>query len=184
MKITLDHIEPYLRSLSEKQKDKMLRDLLKKNEDLVERLYFKHLSLPEELDSRYEEYERKVKSALFGSYRAMTDELMLAKAIGEAKKSINEFKKIDKRVIKEVELLMIILTTVFEDRTNPAQFGTCWTKYDFAVTQTLKRVISLLQKKLHEDYLLDYKEILEKYIRRLKASSRFNDFVYVLPDEI
>ena len=122
---------------------------------------------------------------LFAHYRARVDELEVAKAITEAKKAINEFTKIGKRAIKEVELLMVvILSAIFEYRRNPAMFGTCWTKYDFAVTQTLKRVITLLSNKLHEDFRLNNRDRLENYIKRIKLAANFNDFVYNLPDEV
>lgn len=123
----------------------------------MEQLYFKHISSPDELDTRYLEFEDQVKDALFSRYRSPSDELEVAKGIGEAKKAINQFTKIDKRPEKEADLLMIILENIFDNVDNPARLGTCWSKYDLAVTQTLKRLITVAKTKLHEDHLLDYK---------------------------
>lgn len=181
MEITIEEIRPYLQSLSAKQKEKLLESMLKKDKLLMEQLYFKHLSSEEDLEERYAEFESQLKSALFSRYRAHVDELEIAKAIGEAKKVINQFTKIDKRPEKEADLLMIILKNIFDNVDNPARLGTCWTKYDLAVTQTLKRLITIVRTKLHEDYLLDYKPKIDRYLKRLHHSSSFNDFVYDLP---
>jgi len=53
MEITLEDIQPYLDSLTSKQKDKLLNQLLKKDKMLVEQRYFKHLSTPQKLDERF-----------------------------------------------------------------------------------------------------------------------------------
>lgn len=184
LEISIEDLRPYLESLSEQQKDKLLHQLLKKNKIMIEQLYFKHVSTPDELDTRYDHFVDMMKANLFTIYRSRSDELAVAKAIGEAKKVINEFTRVDKRPEKEAELLMIILKAVFDDQDNPARFGTCWTKYDLTVAQTLKRLITIIKKKLHEDYLFDYKREIDRYLVRLKATSNFNDFVYELPKEL
>jgi|GEM_PF-1830887 len=184
MKISIKDIEPYLQSLSPKQKDKLLYQILKKDQDTVEKLYYNHIAGSDGLDDRYDEYKELVRAKLFDYYRARADELILAKAISEAKKVINEFKKIDKRPEKEAELLMVILEEVFDRPPSDVRFGTCWTKYDHVVAQTLKRLITLIKTKLHEDHLMDYKPQIDKYVFRLKSASSFNDFVWELPDEL
>ncbi len=184
MEITITDLEPYLESLTAKQQKKLLYQLLKKDKILVEQLYFKHLATSEKLDERFANFEEKVKETLFVPYRAKSDELAVAKAIGAAKKVINDFTKVDKRPEKEVGLLTVILDAVFEDNGNPARLGTCWRKYDLTVAQTLKRLISILRNKLHEDYLLDFKPTVDKYLIRIKSASGSNDFVYDLPNEL
>lgn len=183
VKVTPEDLKPYLETLDANQKDKLLYRLLKKDQQLMDQLYYKHIA-PDELDVRFADVESEVKGALFGVYRAKSDELALAKAIGEAKKVINRFTKVDKRPEKEVALLMIILKAVFEDVDNPARLGTCWRRYDLSVAQTLKRVITLIGNKLHEDYQLDYKGKIDRYLLRIKSASGFNDFVYDLPQEL
>ncbi len=184
MEITIEHLQPYLLSLTTKQKDKLLEKLLKKDKLLMEQLYFKHMSAPEELDARYLEFEDKVKDTLFARYRGPSDELEMAKGIGEAKKVINQFTKIDKRPEKEAELLILILEIVFNDANNPASFGTCWSKYDLSVTQTLKRLITIIRTKLHEDHLLDYKSAVDSYLAQIWKAAGFHDFVWELPKEL
>ncbi|MCP4458793.1 MAG: hypothetical protein GY816_12335 [Cytophagales bacterium] len=184
MEITIEDLQPYLESLSHKRKEKLLYQSLKKDKALMEKLYFKHISTADQLDARYDSFKEKVAEVIFSSHQSMTDELGMAKAIGEAKKVINEFTKIDKRPEREIDLLMTILEAVFDVPGNLAEFGTCWTKYDLSVTQTLKRVISIIQNKLHEDFHLNYKEKTDRYLIRLKSGSSFNDFVYDLPDEL
>lgn len=183
MEITIERLMPYLENLTEKQNGKLLYQLLKKDKVMIEKLYFKHISTPEVINSRYEEFKKKVIEVLFSNYRTYAEEQAPAKAINEAKKVIKSFTIIDKRPEKEAALHMIILETIFEN-SYQAQFGTCWTKYDWVVSQTLKRLITLVTKKLHEDYLLDYKPKLDQYLKRIKSVPDFNDFVYVLPDKL
>jgi len=183
MEITIEHLKPYLESLTARQQEKLLYQLLKKDKILIEQLYFKHLSTPEKLDERYADFEEELKHALFISYRAKSDELAVAKAIGEAKKVINRFTKVDRRPEKEAELLILILDAIFEPG-NPARLGTCWTKYDLTVAQTLKRLLTIIRNKLHEDYLLDFKPKLNMYLTKVKSTSGFHDFIYDLPDNL
>ncbi len=183
MEINIESLKPYIESLTSKQKDKLLYQLLKKDKLLVEQLYFKHLSTSEDLDERYEDFLEEVKQVLLASYRAKSDELAVAKGIGEAKKVINRFTKVDKRPEKEAKLLMLILDAVFKPG-NPARLGTCWTKYDLTVAQTLKRLITIIKNKLHEDYLMNFKPEVDKYLIRIKSASSFNDIVYDLPSDL
>ena len=184
MEITVDDIKPYVNQLSNTQKEKLIYQMLKKDSLLLEQLYFKHLANPEKLEERFANFENEVKDIVFRSFSARVNELAVAKAIGNAKKVINQFTKVDKRPEKEAALLMIILDAIFINTGNPARFGTCWTKYDLVVTQTLKRLITILRNKLHEDFLLDFKPQVDKYLVRMKSASSFNDFVYELPDEL
>jgi hypothetical protein len=182
MDISIEQISPYLESLTAKQKDKLIHQLLKRDKEMIERLYLEHIATPIERDERFEYYKKEVEACMHTYYRAPCDELIMAKAISNAKKIIVQFAKLDKRPEKEAELLMDILKVVFDE--NPAQLGTCWTKYDHSVGQTIKKLITLIKSKLHEDYLIEYKEPLESYISRLKRTSSFNDSIYLLPDTI
>lgn len=129
----MEDLRPHLDKLNDKQKDKLLYQLLNKDKTLIEQLYFKHLSTSAVLDERYNNFEIELKQVLFAPYRTKIDELALAKAIGEAKKVVNRFTKVDKRPHKEAELITTILDAVLIDPHNPAKLGTCWTEYDFAV---------------------------------------------------
>ena len=79
MKISIEYLEPYLESLTSKQQKNLLNQLPKKDNTLMEQLYFKHLSTSEQLDERYEWFENEMKNALFALYRANSDELAVAR---------------------------------------------------------------------------------------------------------
>ncbi len=82
----------------------------------------------------------------------------------------------------EADLLLYILNEVFS---LPADFfGTCFTKFDSKVAQIVKRLITIVTKKLHEDYKVDYKESINNYLQLLHKRSHHINLVYKLPKEI
>ena len=182
MEVNIKDLQPYLESLSDKQKDKLIIQLLKKDKLLMEKLYFKHMASPQEYDQLYEDFKTQIAQKFNTSYRAHSQELANAKAINEAKRVIDHFTKIDKDPIKEAEMLLMILNVVLNQ--SDANLGTCWTKYDLTVTQTIRRLITVICNKIHEDHLLDFKPKVDKYLKLLKSHSNFNDFVWDLPDEL
>lgn len=59
-----------------------------------------------------------------------------------------------------------------------------FTKYDTKVATIVKRLINIVTKKLHQDYKLDYKDAINRYLQVLHNRSPHNDTVYNLPKAI
>jgi hypothetical protein len=59
---------------------------------------------------------------------------------------------------------------------NPdSVFGARVSGYDYKVGLLLKRLISLVTKKIHPDYMIDYQERINEFLVRLhKTSNRIN----------
>ena len=106
----------------------------------------------------------------------------LAKAITKAIKHINHYVKVTKNKVREAELLLSLLDEIFENYSN--ELGTCWTVYDSKLAATTNRFYNLVTKKLHEDYLIEYKEPLNDFLKTLHAKSNHLDFVYYMPNTI
>lgn len=106
----------------------------------------------------------------------------LARAITKAVKHINYYVKVTNNKAGEAELLLSLLDEIFENYSN--ELGTCWTVYDSKLAVTTNRFYNLVAKKLHEDYLIEYKEPLNDFLKTLHAKSNHLDFVYDMPNTI
>jgi hypothetical protein len=97
-------------------------------------------------------------------------------------KRVNEFTKVSKNKIQEVDLLMYLLKKSFSDYN--LCFGTYSTAFDYKVFLILKRAINIVVKKIHEDYLLNYQDSLNLYLKNIHKKSNHLDSIYDLPAEI
>ncbi len=120
---------------------------------------------------------------LFGKrYKGYSDEMKTANMLGACIKRINEFTKVSKNKNLEADLLIYVLTIPFS---LPAgMFGTCFTKFDTKVAQIVKRLITLVTKKMHEDYRIEYVDKINYYLQILHQRSQHNDTVYNMPEKI
>ncbi len=106
----------------------------------------------------------------------------LAKAITKAINHINHYVKVTKNRAGEAELLHGLLDEIFNNYSN--ELGTCWTVYDSKLAVTTNRFYNLVTKKLHEDYLIEYREPLNDFLKTLHAKSNHLDFIYDMPNTI
>lgn len=115
-------------------------------------------------------------------HKGFSEELKMANALQACNKRIDEFAKVCKNKKLEMDLIMYLLRKSFYN--SGLSFGSCFTNYDYRVTLLLKKAISVLNKKLHEDYKVDYTEELNSYLSKLKSCANFFDFVSALPSKI
>jgi hypothetical protein len=115
-------------------------------------------------------------------HKGFSEELQIANMLGACIKRINEFTKISKNKVLEAELLMYILQIPFSLTTK--MFGTCFTQYDTKVAMITKRLITIVTKKLHEDYKIEYEDKINNYLQILHRTSNHIDTVYNLPKTI
>lgn len=131
----------------------------------------------------FEETKSDLVNLFQKTYKGYSEQLKLANMLSACVKRINEFTRISNNKVLEAELLMFILDegpfSWSEDL-----FGTCFTKYDTKVATIVKRLINIVIKKLHEDYKLDYKDAINRYLQVLHNRSPHNDTVYNLPKAI
>ena len=117
------------------------------------------------------------------NYRGYANELKLANMLAACNKRVTEFSKVCKNKKSEANLLMLLLDIPFKyESTN--SLGTCFTAYDYKVCLILKKLITIVNSKLHPDYKIEYAESINKYLTILHRCSSHNDFVYDLPKSI
>lgn len=112
-------------------------------------------------------------------YRGYSEELRMANMLTACIRRINEFCKVSKNKKMEADLLVYILEEAFS--LPASHFGTCFTAFDSKVAQIVKRLITIVTKKLHEDYKIEYEGSINEYLRLLHTRSRHIDLVYNMP---
>lgn len=112
-------------------------------------------------------------------YKGYAEELKLANILAACVKRLNEFTKISKNKTYEADLIVYILEVPFS--LNKELFGTCFTQYDTKVAMLVKRLITVVTKKLHEDYRIEYEATINDYLKRLHQTSRHVNTVYNMP---
>lgn len=57
---------------------------------------------------------------------------------------------------------MYVLDSVFSGYSN--LFGTCFTAFDYKVSLLVKRIITLVQTKMHPDYTIEYSKQINNFL--------------------
>src|SRR3990172_13178449 len=155
---------------------KLVRELAAKNQEIHELINLKYVTGKTVEQDLFEETKQKVLGEIiFMNYRRNVQK-PLAKAISRAVKHINCFVKITKNKVLEAELLLALLNEVYDNYSD--KLGTCWRVFDSKLAVTTYRFQNLVTTKLHEDYLIEYKEPLNRFLRILQTKSRHLDYIY------
>lgn len=115
-------------------------------------------------------------------YKGFSEELQLANMLAASLKRINEFGKVCKNSELELRLIMEALSIPFTQSTN--MFCTCFTAYNHKVYLLLRKAVTILQKKLHEDFKLEYEARLNEYLNIMHRTSGHLDYIYNLPNKV
>lgn len=116
------------------------------------------------------------------SYKGFAEELQFGNMLAACHKRINDFSKICKNKEYELKLIMGVLEIPFSLSTN--MFCTCFTSYNYRVALFVKKAISLLQNKLHEDIQIEYAKTINVYLETLHRTCGYLDCISGLPRSI
>ncbi|OPZ99921.1 MAG: hypothetical protein BWY70_00852 [Bacteroidetes bacterium ADurb.Bin408] len=130
----------------------------------------------------FDKAKTDINGLYYKSYRGRAPQLRMAKMLSDCIKRINEFSKICKNKNLEADLLVFVLKEAFAG--EPKYLGTCFTVFDYKVALLLKRLITLVTKKLHADYLDDYRAHINTWLSMLHSTSNHIDMVYNMPSKI
>jgi hypothetical protein len=97
-------------------------------------------------------------------------------------KRIVEFSKVCKNKNLEADLLVHVLKIPFS--MSDDIFGTCFTALNYKVVLLLRRLMSIVQTKLHPDFMVDYRPVIDNYLDILHRECSYLDYVNALPGKL
>ena len=109
-------------------------------------------------------------------------ELLQAEFLKAAGKRVTLFSKVSKNKVFEANLLIYILETQFSEQ--EILLGSIFRTYDYKVALLVKRLITIVTTKIHEDYKIDYEEKINRYLKLLHKKSIHTNLVMKLPKQI
>jgi hypothetical protein len=130
----------------------------------------------------FEEAKEDIEQLWTKDYRGSTIQKQHVNKLNACVKRINEFTIETKSKKLEADLVLYVLEVQFS---NPLKvFGARISGYDYKVGLLLKRLITLVTKKLHPDYFVDYQDKINEFLTQLhKTSNRINT-IKELPEVI
>lgn len=161
---------------------KLVLKIARGNKEVYDLINLGYLQREEARQDLFEETKVKIQFHLFKLSAKGPVQKSIAISIGKAVKEINYYAKVTGNKPNEAELLNLLLREVYANFSD--ELGTCWTVFDSKLGITTKRLLNLVTKKLHEDYLMDYIDDLNKYLKTLHRQSDHIDTIYNLPEKI
>jgi len=130
----------------------------------------------------FEEAKEDIDTLCQKEYKGSTELKQLVKKLNACVKRINEFTIETKSKKLEADLVLYVLENQFA---NPAKiFGARVSGYDYKVGLLLKKLIMLVTKKLHPDYMMDYQDKINEFLTKLHKTSDRIKTINELPQKI
>ena len=121
----------------------------------------------------FEEAKENIEALCQKEYKGSTIQKRLVNKLNTCVKRINEFTIETKSKKLEADLVFYVLELQFANPSNV--FGARVSGYDYKVGLLLKRLINLVCKKIHADYLADYQDKINEFLVQLhRTSNRIN----------
>ena len=175
-------IKEKIGSLSKKDLEKLVIKAASSNQQFYDYLLVNHIDTEFAGGDMYEQALTDIKNLMNKNYKGFADELKLANMLDACNKRIAQFGKNCKDKSRELDLLMYELEVPFSLPSK--MFTTCFTNYNYRVFLMLKKAITLLETKLHEDYMIQYAPKLNEYLSVFHKTSSHLDYVYGMQKEI
>lgn len=144
------------------------------------RVHFTEKSFGEQ--SLFDDTLEEIDELLHKAYKGKTPQHQACNKIKALTKRIKEFTDISKNKKLEADLLQHILTHFFDY--NIRFWARDHASFDYKVALLLKRFLKIITQQLHPDYLVDYIDIANMFLKKIHYSSNHLQTVYDLPHEI
>lgn len=168
-----------IEKLSKKELEKLVLKTASKDKSFHDYIMVNYIDKESGEEELYNQTIADLNRVFFKRYKGFSEELQMANMLSACIKRINEFVKVCKNKKLEADLIMYVLDVPFSCSTN--MFGTCFTAYDYKVGLLVKRLLTVVTKKMHEDYLADYKEKINAYLTILHRTSSHINSINALP---
>lgn len=130
----------------------------------------------------FEEAKEDIDALWQKEFKGSTELKKLVKKLNACTKRITEFTIETKSKKLEADLVLYVLELQFAN--SPNMFGARVSGYDYKVGLLLKKLITLVTKRLHPDYLIDYQDQINEFLTRLHRTSNRINTIYELPRSI
>ena len=145
---------------------KIVIHLASKDESAYDYILLNYLDPENGKEELFEEAKLDIDEFFEHNYRGRALQIKVANMLTDCNKRIKTFASVSKDKAMEADLMIYVLDDIF--LLGEGEFGTCWTKFDHKVAMMVKRLITIVEKKLHEDLKIEYREPINGYLRILK----------------
>ena len=177
-----EQIKCKISTLSRNELEKLVLKAASKHKEFNAFLRVNYIDKQSAEDELFDEAKADLGILMGKSYKGYAQELKLANMLTACNKRVMGFSKVCKNKKSEADLLMLILEIPFS--LSGKILGTCFTVLDYKVALILKKVITLINTKLHPDYKMEYQEKINRYLNIMHSTSNHIDSVYALPKEL
>lgn len=177
-----DKIKEKIKTLSREVLEKLVIKAASNDKVFFDYLLVNYIDREEGEKELYRQAISDLDSLFYKSYKGFSPQLRMANMLSACIKRINEFSKICKNKNLEADLIIYVLEVPFSN--SKQMLGTCFTACDYKTGLLVKRLLTLVTKKLHEDYLADYKAKINGYLSILRSTSDHINFIYDMPKMI
>lgn len=175
-------VKEQIKQLSHADLQQIVLKVVAKEKSVYDFILVNYLDKASGEQELFEKTKDDLNALFFKNYKGYSEELRLANMLAACIKRINEFTKVSKNKVMEADMLVYLLEEAFSFPDD--LFGTCFTQFDTKVAQIVKRLITLVTKKLHEDYRIEYTEKINNYLQMLHRTSNHIDTIYSMPKAI
>jgi hypothetical protein len=175
-------IKEQIKNLSRKELEEIVLKTASKEQTIHDFILINYLDKETGEKELFEKAKADLDILFNKRYKGFVEQIQFANMLTVAMKRVNEFTKVSKNKVFETDLILYVLVVPFS--ANDSIFGTCFTAFDSKVAQIVKRLITLVTTKLHPDYLADYQDTINVYLKILHQRSGFLDTVHYLQDKI
>lgn len=176
MPVVSSSLKKLIKQLSDKEKEALLVKAMRRDAELHDIIAFELEELS--LEDIYEQVSDKIHEMLLNATGRSLPKA-LTKSLRKGAKEIARFKRVTKDPKAEVDLHLYTLRIIFDNYTS--QFDSYYKGFYTATARLLLRTMQLIKKNLHEDYHIEYKEVLDSYLDQLHGRSK--PLPVVLPKE-
>jgi type I site-specific restriction endonuclease len=167
MPVVSSALKKVIKKLSDKDKEALLLKAMRRDAELYDIIAFELEEIS--LEEFQEQTSDKIHDLLLNATGRSLPK-SLTKALRKAAKEIARFKRVTKDAKAEVELHLYILRIIFDNYTG--QFDSYYKGFYTATARLLLRTMQLIRKNLHEDYHVEYKDILDDYLSQIHGRSK------------
>ncbi|HEY5327533.1 MAG TPA: hypothetical protein VIJ27_11085 [Mucilaginibacter sp.] len=175
-------ISSQISSLSKKELEKLVLKAAAKDKSFHDYLLVTYFEKEYGEQDLFDEAKEDLEVLFLKRYKGYAEEEKTAHLLAECGQRITAFSKVCKNKSLEADLITHVLEIPFS--MGKRSFETCFTSFNYKTVLLVKRMIVLVQSKMHEDYKMQYQSKVNDYLEILHSTCNYLDYVFALPEHI